>query len=142
MLEEIEQVGVGADGAQRELPLFQHDGGARLARASWCPEHAPVLSLVVTTVERQLDPSRSEHRAGDEPGDPDQAARTQVGKLPAAGSGGVEEVLLDLHPLAHRHDLDPGPLGEQGQVLPCNIKHVAKGCRVGAEIADEAQVPW
>ena len=101
-----------------------------------------MLGLVVATVERQLDPRWREHRPGEEPGHPDQAARTQVGDLPAAGAGGVEEVLRDPHVLARRYDLDPRPLGEQGQVLPRNIEHVAKGRRVGAEIADEAQVPW
>ena len=71
------------------------------------PKHAPVLGLVVTTVERQLDPSRREHRAGEEPGHPDQAARTQAGDLPAAGAGGVEEVLGDPHVLAHCYRLRP-----------------------------------
>ena len=66
----------------------------------------------------------------------------RAGDLPTAGSGGVQKVLLDPHPLARRYDLDPGPLGEQGQIFRRNAQDVAKGCRVGAEIADEAQVPW
>ena len=73
------------------------------------PEHAPVLGLVVATVERQLDPRWREHCPGEEPGHPYQAARAQAGDLPTAGAGGVEEVLLDPHVLAHPGRAVSGP---------------------------------
>ena len=78
LLEEIEQVKIGADGAQCELLLFQHNGGARLPSANRSPEQAPVLGLIVTTIERQLDPRWRQHCPGEQPGHPYQAARTQA----------------------------------------------------------------